>query len=124
MKPCYYTHVDTPVGRLFFSGREDGLREIRYLKEKMPSIVLLAIGIGFVGVGFIVKPTSGVFDPITLVGLSAGILGALAQVTIRRLTRTESTTRIVFFFACGVDSKCESFTGETLYGISSCSSPS
>lgn len=70
-----------------------------WLKEKIPPVVFAAIAVGFLGVGLIIKPTSNVFDPVALVGLAAGILGALAQVTIRRLTKTEPISRIVFYFA-------------------------
>jgi drug/metabolite transporter (DMT)-like permease len=34
----------------------------------------------------------------TLVGLGAGLFGALAKVSVRRLTRSEPTLRIIFYF--------------------------
>ena len=37
--------------------------------------------------------------PVSLIGLSAGLFSALSMVNIRRLTRTESVTRIVFYFS-------------------------
>lgn len=69
-----------------------------WLGEEIPRNIRTALVIGFVGVALILKPASGIIDSFALVGLCAGILGALAQVTIRRLTRTESITRIVFYF--------------------------
>jgi drug/metabolite transporter (DMT)-like permease len=70
-----------------------------WLGEEMNRAVWLAVGLGFAGVALIVKPSEGLVNPVALVGLCAGILAALAQVAIRRLTRTESTARIVFYFS-------------------------
>ncbi len=70
-----------------------------WLSEEMTRAVWVAVGLGFAGVALIVKPSEGLVDPVALVGLCAGILGALAQVTIRRLTRTEPATRIVVYFS-------------------------
>ncbi len=70
-----------------------------WLKEPVTRTIGLAVGLGFIGVLFVVKPGTSVFQSAALVGLSAGILGALAQVTIRRLTRTEPAFRIVFYFS-------------------------
>jgi drug/metabolite transporter (DMT)-like permease len=36
---------------------------------------------------------------VSLVGLASGVLAALAMVSIRRLTRSEPTLRIVFYFS-------------------------
>jgi drug/metabolite transporter (DMT)-like permease len=47
----------------------------------------------------ILRPGSGLFTPVSLVGLSAAVLAALAQVGIRRLAATEPVIRIVFYFA-------------------------
>jgi drug/metabolite transporter (DMT)-like permease len=70
-----------------------------WLKEPVTRTIGLAVGLGFIGVLFVVKPGTSVFQSAALVGLAAGILGALAQVTIRRLTRTEPAFRIVFYFS-------------------------
>ena len=69
------------------------------LGERFPPRLWRALGLGFVGLILILKPTPGLFDPAALVGLAAGMLGAVAQVTIRGLTSSEPTTRIVFYFA-------------------------
>jgi drug/metabolite transporter (DMT)-like permease len=69
-----------------------------WLKEPVPWRARGAILIGFVGVLCILKPGFGVFRPISLVGLTAGMLVGLAMVTVRRLTATEPVTRIVFYF--------------------------
>ena len=46
----------------------------------------------------ILKPGLALFQPVALIGLASGILAAVAMASIRNLTRTESTTRIVFYF--------------------------
>jgi drug/metabolite transporter (DMT)-like permease len=70
-----------------------------WLNEQMTRGVWVAVGLGFAGVALIVKPSEGLVDPVALVGLCAGVLGALAQVTVRRLTRSEPATRIVVYFS-------------------------
>ncbi len=57
------------------------------------------IGIGFVGIGLILKPGLSLLTPIALIGLAAGIFSALAMAGIRKLTNTEPATRIVFYFS-------------------------
>ncbi|MCK7580155.1 MAG: DMT family transporter [Chromatiales bacterium] len=57
------------------------------------------IGIGFIGIALILKPGLGLFTPVALLGLAAGIFSALAMAGIRRLSGTEPATRIVFYFS-------------------------
>ncbi|MGD2119496.1 MAG: DMT family transporter [Chromatiales bacterium] len=59
---------------------------------------LYALLLGFVGVWIVVEPGSET-NWIALVGLAGGLFAAIAKVSIRRLARTEPTTRIVFYFA-------------------------
>jgi drug/metabolite transporter (DMT)-like permease len=47
----------------------------------------------------ILKPGTGLFEPVAVVGALSAVFAAVAQVGIRRLTHTEPTTRIVFYFA-------------------------
>ena len=56
------------------------------------------LGLGFAGLLLILRPGTGVFEPAALVGLASAVLASIAQVGIRRLTRTEPVTRIVFYF--------------------------
>ncbi|HVQ30520.1 MAG TPA: DMT family transporter [Vicinamibacteria bacterium] len=70
-----------------------------WLKEAVPSRVWWPIGMGFLGLLCILKPGTGLFEPAALVGVSSALFAAVAQVGIRRLTRTEPATRIVFYFA-------------------------
>lgn len=54
--------------------------------------------VGFLGVILILRPGEKIFDVASLVGLAAGLLGAIAFTTIRRLTRTEPAERITFYY--------------------------
>lgn len=69
-----------------------------WLHESVTSWTIYALLLGFIGVWIIVDPT-GEINWIALVGVAGGLLAALAKVSIRRLSRTEPTTRIVFYFA-------------------------
>lgn len=69
-----------------------------WLGEGVTHWTLFALALGFTGVWLVVDPT-GDMNWVALVGIAGGILAALAKVTIRRLARTEPTTRIVFYFA-------------------------
>jgi len=57
------------------------------------------IGIGLIGVTFILKPGMSLLAPVALVGLAAGLLSAVAMAGIRKLTDTEPATRVVFYFS-------------------------
>lgn len=74
-----------------------------WLHERVTPLLWLALAIGFAGVVVILDPgiEAGALlvSPVALIGLLGGILAALAKVTVRRLSRTEPTTRIVFYFA-------------------------
>jgi drug/metabolite transporter (DMT)-like permease len=76
-----------------------------WLHEGMARRLWWGIGIGFCGIVLILKPGMGIFSPVALIGLASGVLAAVAMVGVRRLSRTEPTSRIVFYFtlvsACG-----------------------
>ena len=69
------------------------------LGEKISHRLWVAIGLGFFGILLILKPGLSLFTPVSLVGVSAGIFAALAMTSIRQLTRSEPTLRIVFYFS-------------------------
>jgi len=69
-----------------------------WLGERIPSRLWGVLSLGFVGLLLILRPGTGVFEPAALVGLASAALASIAQVGIRRLTRTEPVTRIVFYF--------------------------
>ena len=76
---------------------------VLWLGERVTPALALALGIGFTGVTVILNPSHGVggldVSPVALIGLLGGVLAALAKVTVRRLSRSEPATRIVFYFA-------------------------
>ena len=69
-----------------------------WLGEPIAPLLWWPIGVGFVGLLFILKPGSDLFEPVALVALASTLFASVAQVGIRRLTRTEPVTRIVFYF--------------------------
>jgi drug/metabolite transporter (DMT)-like permease len=74
------------------------LIERAWLGEIIPRRLWGVLLLGFCGLMLILHPGSGVFEPAALVGLASAILAAVAQVGIRRLTRTEPVPRIIFYF--------------------------
>jgi len=69
-----------------------------WLGEQMPRRLWWPIGSGFAGIILILKPGLALFMPAALVGVASGILAAVALTGVRRLTRSEPITRIVFYF--------------------------
>ncbi len=69
-----------------------------WLGERIPRGLWQILIMGMVGVVLILKPGLALFTPAALVGLASGILAAFAMTGIRRLSRTEPVTRIVFYF--------------------------
>lgn len=57
-----------------------------------------AVLVGFFGVLVMVQPGAGVFQQIALVPLGGTVFYALAVILVRRLSRTESSASIVFYF--------------------------
>jgi drug/metabolite transporter (DMT)-like permease len=78
-----------------------------WLKEPVPGRVWPGVALGFGGVLVIMHPGfEGISTPVAI-ALLGGFFAAIVQVSIRRLSRTEPTLRIVFYFA---------FTGTLLSG--------
>lgn len=69
-----------------------------WLKERVPLKVRWAILIGFIGVLLVLRPGRGIVSWPALVGLTSGLTAACSVVTIRRSSRSEPATRIVFYF--------------------------
>ena len=69
-----------------------------FLKEKMTLWMFITAILGLIGVLFVAKPDSGLFNSLSLIGLSSSFLAALAFITVRALTSTEPVERIVFYF--------------------------
>ena len=69
-----------------------------WLGEPIPRGIWRPLAIGMIGLVLVLKPGSGLFQPVALVGLAASMLAATAQVGVRKLTQTEPVPRIVFYF--------------------------
>jgi drug/metabolite transporter (DMT)-like permease len=70
-----------------------------WLDEPVPEGLWRVLAVGFAGLVLVLRPGSSLFATASLVGLLSAAIGAVAQVSIRRLTRTEPPARIVFYFA-------------------------
>lgn len=70
-----------------------------WLRESISRFSLLALMIGFFGVILILRPDHHGFDHVALIAVLGAVLAALAKVTIRRMSGTESSQTIVFYFA-------------------------
>lgn len=69
-----------------------------WLGEEAPPWTRWAIVVGFAGVALILGPTFTTVAPVAAVALLGGLLAAVAKVTVRHLSGTEPTARIVFYF--------------------------
>jgi drug/metabolite transporter (DMT)-like permease len=69
-----------------------------WLGERFPARLWPGLLLGFLGIVLVLKPGSGLFNPIALFALASAALAALAQVGVRRLTESEPVTRIVLYF--------------------------
>ena len=69
-----------------------------WLKEPLSHARFYSVAVGFIGVLLIIKPGSAIFNPQSLIGLAAGTFAAIAFITVQRLTRSEPTFTIVFYF--------------------------
>ena len=73
--------------------------ESAWLGEAFPRQLWIPLVVGFVGIVVVLRPGRGLVDPVAFVGLASALFAAVAQVGVRRLTRTEPVPRIVFYFA-------------------------
>ena len=70
-----------------------------WLGERPSTKLIIAIMIGFIGLCFILKPGITMFQGAAWIGLLSAVFAAFAMVTIRNLSSTEPTIRIVFYFS-------------------------
>lgn len=70
-----------------------------WLGERPSLKLIAAIFIGFAGLCFILKPGMSAFQDAAWIGLLSALFAAFAMVTIRKLSNTEPTLRIVFYFS-------------------------
>ncbi len=73
--------------------------ESAWLGEEFPRRLWTPVLVGFLGVIVILKPGQGLVEPVALIGVASALFAAIAQVGVRRLTRTDPVPRIVFYFA-------------------------
>jgi len=73
--------------------------ERAWLGEPTPRGIWKPVTLGMLGLVLILKPGLGLFRPAALVGVMGAMFAATAQVGVRRLTLTESVTKIVFYFS-------------------------
>lgn len=73
-------------------------------RHRTPQKVWFGIILGFIGVGFVLKPESGFFQIASIIGLASGILAATGMVIIRGLTKTTPIIQILFynFLICSI----------------------
>jgi drug/metabolite transporter (DMT)-like permease len=71
---------------------------IPFLGEKVGIRRWSACIVGFVGVLIMTRPGAGIWQPEALVPLLAAVFYALAMISIRKLTATEGSGTIVFYF--------------------------
>lgn len=71
---------------------------VPFLREQVGWRRWSAIGVGFVGVLIIVRPGGSLFNLFALLPIFGAFTYALVGVTIRVLSRTESSVTIVFYF--------------------------
>jgi len=69
-----------------------------WLREQVSLTTGWAILIGFVGIACILRPGLNELSLASFTGVGSGVLAAVALTSIRRLSVTEPTTRIVFYF--------------------------
>jgi drug/metabolite transporter (DMT)-like permease len=70
-----------------------------WLREKISASTAISLAVGFVGVLFILKPGLGLLrNPAALVATAAAVCSAVALVTVNRLSSTEPTYRILFYY--------------------------
>ncbi len=69
------------------------------LNEHINARIISATLLGLTGVVLVCKPHAAWFNLMSLIGIASALLAAIAFVSVRALTATESPQRIVFYFA-------------------------
>ena len=69
-----------------------------YAKQKIQHRLWLPLFIGFIGVIFILKPDTQVFNPHTFIALGAGLSMALSMMLVRKISAHDSSMTVVFYY--------------------------
>lgn len=64
----------------------------------MPKNLWSGILVGFLGILFILKPGQAAINSIALMGILCGILQAVSVIAIRKLSKTQATETILFYY--------------------------
>lgn len=70
-----------------------------FLKERLTTRMAVAAVLGLFGVIMVCRPDTHGIGWIAIVGLASSLLASMAFVTVRSLSGTEPTTRIVLYFS-------------------------
>lgn len=70
---------------------------VPFLGEQVGWRRWIAVAVGLAGVLVMVQPSSGIFDVMALAALGATLAYALANLQVRRMSRTETNVAIVFY---------------------------
>lgn len=70
-----------------------------WLREHISAQLIAVIGLGFIGVLVFLNPWSNSLHPMVIVALFAAVCAAWAKTIIRKLSSTESPSKIVFYFS-------------------------
>ncbi len=76
-----------------------GLLASWFLKEKLDGYSLVALPLGFIGVAFILKPGTELFNIASVIGLASGLFIGGAKILVRYMSDTEPVLRTVFYFS-------------------------
>ena len=70
-----------------------------WLKEKLSTLIIFVVLLGFIGVTLIIKPDLNEVDKVSLIALMGGLFAAIAKTTVKKLTGTDKPANVVFYFA-------------------------
>jgi len=75
-----------------------GVFAIFMLGEHLERRAMFALGLGFCGVMFLLKPGTSLFQVGAMIGALSGLFVAFAKIFIRQMADTEPVLRTVFYF--------------------------
>ena len=72
---------------------------LAWLKERVSAATWVSLAVGFVGVVLILRPSPALLkDPAAAVAVAAAACSAVALVTVNKLSATDPTSRILFYY--------------------------
>jgi S-adenosylmethionine uptake transporter len=69
------------------------------IREKASKPVLILSITSFIGIIFVISPSTGNIEPAAFLALGSGFFAAIAYVYVRKLRLTDSPSSVVFWFA-------------------------